>query len=75
MEHAKVHGFLDKWNQTAAAFSEAFTAFRNNHTYFPNPYIRCKTNMRNDPFSIDKLLTNQRKRPAAYLVGGAKGMV
>ena len=60
IEHARVHGFLDKWDQTADAFNNALTAFRNNRTFFSNAYVEKRASIRRDQFSIDKLLTHQQ---------------
>ncbi|MGA2018712.1 MAG: response regulator transcription factor [Opitutaceae bacterium] len=60
IEHARVHGFLDKWDQTADALNDALTAFRNNRTFFPNAYLEKRASIRRDHCSFDKLLTNQQ---------------
>jgi DNA-binding NarL/FixJ family response regulator len=60
IEHARVHGFLDKRDQTADALYDALTAFRNNRTFFPNAYFEQRATIRRDQFSIDKLLTHQQ---------------
>jgi DNA-binding NarL/FixJ family response regulator len=60
IEHAKVQGFLDKWDQTAEALNDALTAFRNNRTFFPRSYAEKWASICRDPFSIDKLMTHQQ---------------
>jgi len=60
IEHAGVHGFIDKWSQTEDALNDALTAIRNNRRFFSDSYVEQRANIRRDQFSIDKLLTHQQ---------------
>jgi len=60
VENAHVEGFLNKCDQTSKAITNAIGALRCNRTYFSDSYQRMKANLRKDPFSIDKILTDQQ---------------
>ena len=60
IEHARVQGFLDKWDQTADSLNAAFAALKMNRTFFPDSYLEKRANIHRDPFSIDKLMTHQQ---------------
>jgi DNA-binding NarL/FixJ family response regulator len=60
LEHADIHGFVDKRINTLASMREAFSAIRKKTTYFPSPFLQTQTKFRRDPLAFDKLLTNQQ---------------
>jgi DNA-binding NarL/FixJ family response regulator len=60
IEAARVHGFLDKWDQTADALNDALDAFRDNRTFFSHTYVEQRATIRRNQLSIDKLLTQQQ---------------
>ena len=60
LERARVNGFVDKGIHAEAGLREALNAVLSNRTYFSDTYVRLQDERRRNPFSFDKLLTNQQ---------------
>lgn len=60
IEDAGVDGFFDKRNQTIETLRAALNALRTNRPFFSDSFLRMKSDIRNDPSAVDKLLTRQQ---------------
>jgi len=59
VERAGIHGFVDKRVETVDRLRDAFAAFRANRTFFAGTFLEIQARRRGDPFSFDKVLTDQ----------------
>jgi DNA-binding NarL/FixJ family response regulator len=58
--HLGIQGFVDKETCTTSTLEQALEALRSNRTFFSPTYLQVQSNLRTDPLSFDKILTDKQ---------------
>jgi DNA-binding NarL/FixJ family response regulator len=58
--HSEIQGFVGKRTSTTATLQQALEALRTNSTFYSSTYLQVQSNLRKDPMSFDKILTDQQ---------------